>query len=72
VEPYLQRHPYTLPYLHALHTLKCLPMADHALLIHKCSNNVYDYTIIINNYVNMPYRIHKCTNTLYDYAIIDY
>jgi len=29
VEPYLQRHPYTLTYLHALHTLKCWPMAGH-------------------------------------------
>ena len=25
----LQRHPYTLTYLHVLHTLKCWPMAGH-------------------------------------------
>jgi len=32
VEPNLQRHPYTIPYLHAPHTLKRLTRAGHTLL----------------------------------------
>jgi len=29
VEPYLQRHPYTIPYFNALHKLKRLTRAGH-------------------------------------------